>query len=207
MNENSIKTGRSAREDAILVRAFQGGDKAVFDELVLKHQHKLFNLCYRLMGDYQEANDAAQETFMKVYGSLKKFRFESAFSTWLYRIGVNICKNKLKSLAYRQKKRTISLENPGSSGNGALPMEIRDETHSPAKALETKQRMRAIQEAINMLPPEQKEMVTLRDIQGFSYEEIVEITGTALGTVKSRLARARLDLRKRLRSVMNDELQ
>ncbi len=207
MNENSIKAGRSAREDAIIVRAFQGGDGAVFDELVLKHQHKLFNLCYRLMGDYQDANDAAQETFMKVYRSLKKFRFESAFSTWLYRIAVNICKNKLKSLAYRQKKRTISLDNPGSPGNGAPPMEIHDQTHSPAEELETKQRMRAIQEAINMLPPEQKEMVTLRDIHGFSYEEIVEITGTALGTVKSRLARARLDLRKRLRSVMYDELR
>ncbi len=179
----------------------------MFDELVLKHQHRLFNLCYRLMGDYQEANDAAQEAFMKVYGSLKKFRFESAFSTWLYRIAVNICKNKLKSLAYRQKKVTISLDNPGPAGDGARTIEIRDETHSPAEELETKQRMWAIQEAINMLPPEQKEMVTLRDIQGFSYEEIVEITGAALGTVKSRLARARLDLRKRLRSVMDDEMR
>jgi RNA polymerase sigma-70 factor (ECF subfamily) len=202
MNEHSNKAGRSAREDVILVRAFQGGDRAVFDELVLRHQHRLFNLCYRFMGDYQEANDTAQETFIKVYGSLKRFRFESAFSTWLHRIAVNICKNKLKSLAYRQKKMTISLDNPGSAENGTPPMEIRDETHSPAKELETKQRMRAIQEAINMLPLEQKEMVTLRDIQGFSYEEIVEITGTALGTVKSRLARARLDLRKRLRSVI-----
>lgn len=206
MNENSSISGRSAREDAILIRAFQGGDKAVFDELVLKHQHKLFNLCYRLSGDYQEANDVAQETFMKVYESLKRFRFESAFSTWLYRIAVNLCKNKFKSLAYRQKKRTVSLDNPGLGEDDDSALEIRDDTHSPAKELEKKERMRAIEEAIRMLPPEQKTVVTLRDIEGFSYEEIVQITGTALGTVKSRLARARLDLRKRLRSVMQDEL-
>jgi len=206
MNENSSISGRSAREDAILIRAFQGGDKAVFDELVLKHQHKLFNLCYRLSGDYQEANDVAQETFMKVYESLKRFRFESAFSTWLYRIAVNLCKNKLKSLAYRQKKRTVSLDNPGLAEDDDSALEIRDDTHSPARELEKKERMRAVEEAIRMLPPEQKTVVTLRDIEGFSYEEIVQITGTALGTVKSRLARARQDLRKRLRSVMQDEL-
>jgi RNA polymerase sigma-70 factor (ECF subfamily) len=207
MNEHVKDTGRSAREDEILIRAFQGGDKAVFDELVLKHQHKLFNLCYRLSGDYQEANDAAQETFIKVYESLKRFRFESAFSTWLYRITVNTCKNKFKSSAYRQKKKTVSLDNPGLSQDDDSALEIRDDTYSPAKELERKERMRAIEEAIRRLPPEQKTVVTLRDIEGFSYEEIVRITGTALGTVKSRLARARLDLRKRLRSVMQDELR
>jgi len=207
MNEHVKDTGRSAREDEILIRAFQEGDKAVFDELVLKHQHKLFNLCYRLSGDYQEANDAAQETFIKVYESLKRFRFESAFSTWLYRIAVNTCKNKFKSSTYRQKEKTVSLDNPGLSQDDDSALEIRDDTYSPAKELEKKERMRAIEEAIRMLPPEQKTVVTLRDIEGFSYEEIVQITGTTLGTIKSRLARARLDLRKRLRSVMQDELR
>jgi RNA polymerase sigma-70 factor (ECF subfamily) len=207
MNEYTKNADRSAREDAILIRAFQDGDRAVFDELVLKHQHKVFNLCYRVSGDYQEANDAAQETFMKVYVSLKRFRFESAFSTWLYRVAVNICKNKFKSLAYRQKKMTLSLDNPGLGGDDDSALEIRDDSHSPAKELEKKERMRAIEEAMRMLPQEQKTVVTLRDIEGFSYEEIVQITGTALGTVKSRLARARLDLRKRLRSVIQDELR
>jgi len=202
MNENSKKSAHSPREDAILIRAFQGGDKAAFDELVLKHQHKLFNLCYRFLGDYQEANDSAQETFIKVYRSLKRFRFESAFSTWLYRIGVNTCKNKLRSAAYTQKKKMVPLDNPVSLDHSSPAMGIQDETHSPAMELEKKERMRVIQEAINALPPEQKEVVTLRDIEGFSYEEIVEITGFNPGTVKSRLARARLDLRKKLRSVI-----
>ena len=201
MNENLKKSARSAREDMTLIRAFQGGDKAAFDELVLKHQHKLYNLCYRFLGDYQEANDSAQETFIKVYRSLKKFRLESAFSTWLYRIAVNTCKNKLKSAEYRQKKKMVSLDNPVSLDCGGPAIEIQDETHSPAMELEKKEKMRLIQEAINALPPGQKEVVTLRDIEGFSYEEIVQITGLNLGTVKSRLARARLELRRKLRSV------
>ena len=202
MNENFKNSARSPREDAALIRAFQGGDKAAFDELVLKHQHKLFNLCYRFLGDYQEANDSAQETLIKVYRSLKKFRFESAFSTWLYRIAVNTSKNKLKSAEYRQKKKMVPLDNPVSVYNSSPAIGIQDETHSPAMELEKKERMRVIQEAINALPPEQKVVVTLRDIEGFSYEEIVAITGINPGTVKSRLARARLDLRKKLRSVI-----
>jgi len=202
MSENFKKSARSPREDAILIRAFQGGDKAAFDEIVLKHQHKLFNLCYRFLGDYQEANDSAQETFLKVYRSLKKFRFESSFSTWLYRIAVNTSKNKLKSAEYRHKKKTVSLDNLVSQYNGSPAIKIQDETHSPAMELEKKERIRVIQEAINALPPEQKAVVTLRDIEGFSYEEIVEITGFNPGTVKSRLARARMDLRKKLRSVI-----
>jgi RNA polymerase sigma-70 factor (ECF subfamily) len=202
MNENFKNPARSPREDAVLIRAFQGGDKAAFDELVLKHQHKLFNLCYRVLGDYQEANDSAQETFIKVYRSLKKFRFESAFSTWLYRIAVNTSKNKLKSAEYRQKKKMVPLDNPASVHNSSPAIGIQDEAHSPAMELEKKERMRVIQEAINALPPEQKVVVTLRDIEGLSYEEIVAITGVNPGTVKSRLARARLDLRKKLRSVI-----
>jgi len=202
MNEDFKNSARSPREDAVLIRAFQGGDKAAFDELVLKHHHKLFNLCYRFLGDYQEANDSAQETFIKAYRSLKKFRLESAFSTWLYRIAVNTSKNKLKSAEYRRKKKMVPLDNPASLDLSSPAMGIQDETHSPAMQLEKKERMRVIQEAINALPPEQKVVVTLRDIEGFSYEEIVEITGVKAGTVKSRLARARLDLRNKLRSMI-----
>ncbi len=202
MNEEIKKPAGEPREDAVLIRAFREGDKAAFDNLVLKHKDRVFNLCYRLLGDYEEANDSAQEAFIKVYGSLKKFRFESAFSTWLYRIAVNTCKNKLKSSAFRQKRKMIPMDNPVSGNRSQPGREIQDESQSPAMELEKKERMRVIQEAINALPPEQKEVVTLRDIEGFSYEEVAEITGFNLGTVKSRLARARQDLRKKLRSVI-----
>ncbi len=202
MNEEIKKPAGEPREEAVLIRAFCGGDKAAFDSLVLKHKDRVFNLCYRLLGDYEEANDSAQETFIKVYGSLKKFRFESAFSTWLYRIAVNTCKNKLKSSAFRQKRKMVPLDNPVLGNRTPSNREIQDESQSPAMELEKKERMKVIQEAINALPPEQKEVVTLRDIEGFSYEEVAEITGFNLGTVKSRLARARQDLRKKLRSVL-----
>jgi RNA polymerase sigma-70 factor (ECF subfamily) len=202
MGEEIKKPAREPREDAVLIRAFCEGDKAAFDNLVLKHKDRVFNLCYRLLGDYEEANDSAQEAFIKVYGSLKKFRFESAFSTWLYRVAVNTCKNKLKSRAFRQKSKMVPIDNPVSGNRAQTGREIQDDGQSPAMELEKKEKMRVIQEAINALPPEQKEVVTLRDIEGFSYEEVAEITGFNLGTVKSRLARARQDLRKKLRSVI-----
>jgi RNA polymerase sigma-70 factor (ECF subfamily) len=202
MNKEFKKPAPEPGEDAVLIRTFLEGDKAAFDRLVLKHKDRLFNLCYRLLGDYEEANDSAQETFINVYGSLGKFRFESAFSTWLYRIAVNTCKNKLKSSAFRQKRKMVPLDNP-VLGNRSQPSgEIQNGSQSPAKEFEKKERMRVLQEAINALPPEQKEVITLRDIEGFSYEEVADITGFNLGTVKSKLARARQDLRKKLRSVI-----
>jgi len=186
-------------KDAEIVRAFQAGDKAAFDKLVLKHKDKLFNLIYWYLGDYQEADDCAQETFIKAFISLKKFRFESVFSTWLYRIAINTCKNRLKSAAYMWKKKTVSLENSEGSRGFNNSLEIPDESLSPANELEIKERLILIQMGIDSLPEEQKRMVVLRDIQGLTYEEIADITGLNLGTVKSRLSRGRLELRNKLR--------
>ena len=202
MNEEMREPISSSKEDAGMVRAFQAGSDAAFDRLVLKHKDPLFNLCYWFLGDYQEANDAAQETFIKVYRSLNRFRFESAFSTWLYRIAVNTCRNRLKSAEYRQRKNMVRLDNPGSSEGVDPSVEIGDESRSPLIELEKKERWVLIKKAIDSLPGEQKTVVALRDIQGLSYDEIVNITGLNLGTVKSRLARARLELRKKLRGVI-----
>jgi RNA polymerase sigma-70 factor (ECF subfamily) len=185
-------------EDAALVRAFQAGDRAAFNRLVLKHKDKLFNLVYWYLNDYQQANDCAQEVFIKVFKNLKRFRFESAFSTWLYKIAVNTCKNMLKSASHRWEKKTVPLENPeGSKGKNPVN-EMPDAGPSPANGLERKERLMLIQEAINSLPEEQNRMVVLRDIQGLSYDEISEITGMKPGTIKSRLARGRMELRNRL---------
>lgn len=185
-----------------MVSAFQTGKDAAFDTLVLRHKDKVFNLCYWFLGDYHEANDAAQETFIKVFRSLKTFRLESAFSTWLYRIAVNTCKNRLKSSEFSQRKRTIRLDNPGVSKETPPSMEIADESQSPMIQLERKERWVLIKRAIDSLPPEQKAVVALRDIEGLSYDEIAQITGFNLGTVKSKLARARLGLRDKLRGVI-----
>jgi RNA polymerase sigma-70 factor (ECF subfamily) len=199
MNNRIEKSSGSLRADIDLIRAVQAGDMAAFDELVLKHKNRLFNLVYWFLGDYQDANDCAQETFIKVFKSIKNFRFESSFSTWLYRIAVNTCKNKLKSSAYRWKKKTVSLETSNSSKNGNPLSEIVNGSPTPVMALEKKERMIRIQKAINSLPEEQNQVVVLRDIQGLSYQDISDITGLNLGTVKSRLARGRLELKNKLK--------
>jgi len=202
MNEEIRNSISSSKEDGELVKAFQAGDKMAFDALVLRHKDKLYNLCYWFLGDRQEANDSAQDVFIKVFRSLKKFRFESAFSTWLYRIASNTCKNRLKSSDFKQKKKMVRLDNPGKTGNGQYVAEIHDKTPSPMVELEKKERMMLIQKAIASLPTDQSTVVVLRDIEGLSYEEVSNITGLNFGTVKSRLSRARQQLRKKLRGTL-----
>lgn len=199
MNKDIKNPAGLSDQDTKLVRAFQAGDVTAFDELVLKHKDKLFNMVFWFLGDYQETNDCAQEIFIKIFTSIKKFRFESAFSTWLYRIAMNTCKNRVKSSAYRWKKKTVSIERPESSKDGNPFHEINNGSPSPANELEKKERLMLIQNAINSLPEAQNQMVVLRDIQGLSYQEISDITGLSLGTVKSRLARGRLGLKNRLK--------
>jgi len=198
MDKDIKKPEGSPDPDAAFVRAVQGGDMAAFDQLVIKHKDKLFNMVYWLLGDYQEANDCAQEIFIKVFKAIKRFRFESLFSTWLNRIAINTCKNRLKSSASWWKKRTVSLENPESSKQDNCSYEIQNGSPSPENRLETKERIMLIQKAVNALPQEQNRVVVLRDIQGLSYQEIADITGLNPGTIKSRLARARMELRNKL---------
>jgi len=202
MSKRSTNPETPPDRDQDLVRAFQAGDKAAFDKLVIKHKDRIFSLCYWFLGDKQEANDSAQETFIKAYQSLRKFRFESAFFTWLYRIAANTCKNRLKSLDYRQKKRMVYVDNPGETEDKKPITEIHDELCSPMKELEKKERMLLIQNAISSLPVDQRTVVVLRDIEGLSYEEVSDLTGWNLGTVKSKLSRARLQLRNKLRGMI-----
>ena len=202
MNEVIPTSTRPLRDDEALIRAFLSGDKSAFDELVLNHKNRLFNICYWFLGDYHEANDAAQETFIKAYRSLTTFRFRSSFSTWLHRIAVNTCKNKIKSVEFSHQKKMVRIGNPSDSEDGTPSVEIGDESQSPLRELEKKERLMLIKQAIDSLHPEQKTVVVLRDIQGLAYEEIAQVTGFNLGTVKSKLARARLELRDKLRSVI-----
>ncbi len=202
MNKEIKSSIRSSLKDSALIKAFQAGDPAVFDELVHRHKDSVFNLCYRFLGDHQEANDSAQEIFIKVYRSLKKFRFKSSFSTWLYRIAVNTCKNRIKSLEYRLKKRTKRLDNHEMGTGSNLSDELVDESQSPMLELEKKERSRIVQQAISTLSETKRSVILLRDIEGLTYDEIADVTGLNLGTVKSKLARARADLRNRLRGVI-----
>ncbi|MFA5164227.1 MAG: sigma-70 family RNA polymerase sigma factor [Candidatus Omnitrophota bacterium] len=179
-----------------------GEESINFDELVLEHKDKVFNLCYRFLGNYEEADDCAQETFVKVYRSLKDFRRESSVSTWIYRIAVNTCKNRVASAQYRRSRNMVRLDEPKETDDGARPVEIGDEKLSPATEADRKEKGELIQEAIDSLPRDQKSVVILRDIEGLSYEAVAEATGLNLGTVKSKLARARQELREKLKGLV-----
>lgn len=189
-------------DDAALVRAFQAGEEAAFDRLVLRHQDRTVNLCYRLLGNYAEADDCAQEVFVKAFRSLKGFRSGSAFSTWLYRIAVNACLSWRRSLAFRFRKRSVSLSQPEDPESDERPREIGDETLSPRREAERKERDKIIEEAIASLPKSLRTVLVLREIEGLSYEEVAEATGYNLGTVKSKIARARGRLREQLKTLL-----
>jgi len=180
------------QQEAAWIRSFLAGERDGFDALVLSYKDRIFNLCFRLLdGDHEEANDSAQETFVKMYRSLNQFRFDSSFSTWIYAIAVNTCKNKLKSAEFRNRKRRLSLDPVCGTGECASFPRLEDPAPSPLAQLEAKERQALVHQCIDALPEDARELIVLRDIEGFSYEEITLITGYHLGTVKSKLARAR----------------
>jgi RNA polymerase sigma-70 factor, ECF subfamily len=200
MTENGYHNANSLndKDDHSLIRAFHSGDRTAFDLIVLRHKDRVFNLCLRFLGNYHEAEDTAQDVFVKAYSSLKLFRFESSFFTWLYRIAVNTCKNRVKSREYRFKKTNAGMDNTAETTVFHQSESLDNPSPDPASDLEKKETMKALQRAIDTLPPDQKSVVILRDVQGLAYEEIADITGFKLGTIKSRLSRARNTLKEEL---------
>ncbi|MBN2323689.1 MAG: sigma-70 family RNA polymerase sigma factor [Spirochaetes bacterium] len=185
--------------DAAFVARFQEGDRSAFDGLVLRYQDKVFRTCLRFLADYDEAADCAQDIFVRVYGALGGFRKESNFSTWLYRVAVNACKNRTSSLQYKRRNRMISLDEAGDPDGKRL--EVKNGRWSPHLAFEKNETKEAVKRAIRGLPEEQRTVVILRDIENLPYDEIARITGLAQGTVKSKLFRARKRLAEELREL------
>jgi RNA polymerase sigma-70 factor (ECF subfamily) len=180
-----------------LLRRLRDRDERAFRELVQAHRDRVYNITFRMLGNRAEAEDVAQEVFIAVFKTIDDFREESKFSTWLYRVAVNHCKNRIKYLARRhdRDREEIDETTHGTGVNGTIKTPV---PSSPAKALEAAQMEKVIQEAIANLEEDQRIVVVLRDVEDLSIEEICEITGLPDGTVKSRLHRARLVLRKRL---------
>ena len=191
-------------ESKRLIRDFLGGEATSFNRLVLLHQRMVFSLCFRLLGDYDDANDAAQDVFIKVHRYLKGFRFEASFRTWLYRVVANTCKNRLNSLEYRMRRKKVSIESPPGPEDAPVGREMAGRQESPLNGLRRREIGRLIQEAVNSLSPPQRMVVVLRDVEGRSYDEIVEITGLKKGTVKSKLSRARMALRELLQGKIDE---
>jgi RNA polymerase sigma-70 factor, ECF subfamily len=184
------------------IRAFLNNDRSAFDNLVRRYQDRVFNICYRMMGDYEEANDCAQETFVKAYKGLKDFRFEARFSTWILTIALNLCRNRLKSMEHRYQQRMVRIDSSPKETGGLGHIEIEDPAPNALAQLARKEQEVLLQKAIDGLPRDARAVVVLRDIEGLSYEEIAQITGYNLGTVKSKLARARQQLREKLKGLI-----
>jgi RNA polymerase sigma-70 factor (ECF subfamily) len=180
-----------------LLRRLRDRDERAFRELVEAHRDRVYNITFRMLGNRAEAEDVAQEVFIAVFKMIDQFREESKFSTWLYRIAVNHCKNRIKYLARRHDRSRDELDETthGNGVNGQIGAPL---PSSPHKALESAQMERLMQDAIANLDDDQRIVVVLRDVEDLSIEEICDITGLPDGTVKSRLHRARLLLRKRL---------
>jgi RNA polymerase sigma-70 factor (ECF subfamily) len=185
-----------------LVSRLRARDKAAFNEVVLLYQQKVTNLVYRLLGNREEAQEIAQEVFVTVFKSIETFRGESKFSTWLFRIAANHCKNRIKYLSRRNFHRASQIDDEadrlsGDGGDGpALFLQARIER--PDKMYEGMQMQAALRRALEELDEEHRTLVVLRDLENLSYEEICDITKLPEGTVKSRLHRARMALKDRI---------
>ena len=184
--------------DVELIKQFLKGDEESFNRLVLSYQNRVYGLCYRITGNLDEAEEVSQEIFITVYKSLKSFRGESRFSTWLYRITVNHCKNRMKYLGRRGYFSSESYDQPVEVEDGEVSKQIESEEMDALGTLEQKETQKLVQEKIAELEDEHREVILLRDMEGLSYEEIADILGLREGTVKSRIHRARLELKAKL---------
>ncbi len=186
--------------DQQLVERVQRGDKAAFDLLVVKYQRKIFRLLSRLIRDSAEIEDVAQEAFVKAYRALPNFRGDSAFYTWLYRIAINTAKNYLVSQGRRAPTSTAAdVEDAETFDDGD---HLRD-LNTPDSMLVTKQVGEAVNRAIDQLPEDLRTAIVLRELEGLSYEEIAESMQCPIGTVRSRIFRAREAIALELRPILD----
>jgi len=182
--------------DQLLVERAQRGEKHAFELLVAKYQRKLVRLLSRFIRDSTEVEDVAQEAFIKAYRALPSFRGDSAFYTWLYRIGINTAKNHLVSLGRRTPtvSETESEDSEGSEESGQVP-----DFNTPENELMSRQIAETVNRAVEELPEELRTAITLRELEGLSYDEIATIMDCPIGTVRSRIFRAREAIATKLR--------
>lgn len=185
--------------EKLLVKKSQAGDVESFELLISSYDKRAYNIAYRIMGNEEDAKDMAQEALLRVFRSIKDFKGQSSFSTWLYRIVTNVCLDELRK---RKNENYISMDSSIQTEEGELHLELCSDKETPEVAYERTEQMELIKSAIRNLNEEYRSVIVLRDIQGFSYEEISNMLDCSLGTVKSRINRARNMLRDKLKSSM-----
>src|SRR5262245_40797844 len=188
--------------EAMLIARLRVGDLSAFDELVRYFERPVYGVCLRLLGDGEDARDAAQETFLKIYRGLHSFRGESGLKTWVYRIAINQAMNQQRWWKRRRRDETVSLELSRNDTDLSLGDSLQGAAVSPEDRAIESERERRIMKALSAIKKEYRVVLMLREIEELSYEEIAETLEISIGTVKSRIARGREELRHRIKEIL-----
>ncbi len=178
--------------EKILIKKAKNGNITAFEKLIISHERNVYNIAYRMFNNEEDAKDMAQEVFIKVYKNISKFDENSKFSTWVHRITVNTCIDEIRK---RKGKETSSIDEIIELDDNSVKKQYINNTPTPEETLISKENIESLKQSINNLSETHKTLIVLRDIQGLSYSDIADITDSSLGTVKSRLARARTQLK------------
>ena len=196
------KVARVVSADAVLVHRCQADDCEAFDEIVALYKDGIYNYVWRMISNREDAEDLAQEVFVRAFKAIKTFRRESNLRTWLYRIAMNLCVDKYRR-AGLEKQYFVSLEHKQQGEDGeSVAFDLPDTTHDPQRVFEQTELQAEIQKALSKLPEKLRSAVLLFDLEGMSYDEIADAIGCPVGTVKSRIFNARVQLRRILKVYM-----
>ena len=184
--------------DAEIVRRFKAGEHHLFDILVQRYSNKAYQIAYGVLGHREDSEEVAQDVFIRIYKALPKFRGDSEFTTWMYRIAMNLARNKYRYNKSRGAKRKISMQQTIGDDDKRTLIQIPEKRLSPDDQVGLDEYQQNIMREIDNLPPLYRDALVLRNIDEMSYEKIADVLDCKLGTIKSRIARAREELRKRL---------
>lgn len=179
--------------EEILVAKAKKGDRMAFEELMDGYFKRIYSIAYRMSGNADDASDMTQEVMLKLYRNIKSFGGKSRFSTWVYRVATNTCLDELKKL---RRHTSYSIDSELETSDGSMTVEIEDDSPTPEQKAENSELKALVAKALNKLGDEHRAVLVLRDIQGLSYDEIAKILACSEGTVKSRISRARANLKK-----------
>ncbi len=206
LSYNKEEQAQATDDDSALVGKCRNGDLDAFEQLVTKHQKKMFNISYRMLGDYAEACEVVQDSFFAAWKNIRDFRGEAKFSTWLTTVTLNQAKNRLKQMRSRNNRIILSLDEPVETADGSMMIDSPSPGPSQLERLEAGDVRSKVRECIDALEPEYREVIILRDLQDLSYEEIGWALKVRSGTVKSRLFRARDSVKECLKKALGDAL-
>lgn len=194
-----IAKAQDLAADQLLVERFKQGDEAAFNEIVGRHWDRIFSMVHQMLRNREDAEEVTQDAFIRVHRNLAAFRGESAFSTWLYQIATNLARNRYWYWWRRKRDLSVSIDQPISrEGDTVLSDVLPAETKDPEEQAVSQEFVDRIGECMGMLSDRHREILVLRNVKNLSYEEIAEILGLSVGTVKSRIARARESLREKM---------